>query len=131
MSGPGVRPGMSSELSYVVTEGDTAVAVGSGSLPVLATPRLLGWLEGASCQAVGEVLPPGSSSVGTRVSLEHLAASPVGARITCRASVVHVDGRLVRFEIVALGEDGSAVAHGELTRVVVDDERFLSRVAPA
>jgi len=131
MSKAELRSGLSSELSYVVTDQDTAIAVGSGSLAVLATPRLLGWLEAASCRAVGEVLPTGSSSVGTRVSLEHLAASPVGARIACRASVIHVDGRLVRFELVATRPDGSPVAHGELTRVVVDEQRFIDRVISA
>lgn len=130
MGGPELRPGLASETSYAVSEADTAIALGSGSLAVLATPRLLAWFEAVSCQTVDEALPPGSSSVGTRVSLEHLAASPVGARITCRAAVIHVDGRLVRFELVATRPDGSPVAHGELTRVVVDAERFMGRVVP-
>jgi fluoroacetyl-CoA thioesterase len=125
-----LRPGLSAQLSYVVTEHDTALAVGSGSLRVLATPRLLGWLEAASCRAIDEALPSGRSSVGTRVSLEHLAASPVGATVTCQAAVVHVDGRLVRCELLATRPDGSPVAHGELTRVVVDEQRFIERVVP-
>lgn len=130
MRAPDLRPGTSSETSYVVTEADTARALGSGSLPVLATPRLLAWLEAVSCAAVDEALPAGSSSVGTRVSLEHLVASTVGAMVSCRAVVVHADGRLVRFELVATRPDGSLVAHGELTRVVVDEQRFLDRLPP-
>jgi fluoroacetyl-CoA thioesterase len=130
MTTPALAAGLASHASYVVTERDTASVLGSGSLPVLATPRLLAWLEAVCCRAVDEVLPPGSSSVGTRMSLEHLAASPVGATVTCRATVVHVDGRLVRFELVATRADGSPVAHGELTRVVVDAQRFLGRVLP-
>ena len=120
--------GMAGETSHVVTDRDTAQALGSGSLPVLATPRLLAWLEGVSCHAIRGVLPPGSSSVGTRVSLEHLSASPVGATVTCRADVVHVDGRLVRFELVATRQDGSLIAHGELTRIILDEQRFLDRI---
>lgn len=130
MSDRTLRTGLTGERAYVVTVVDTAAAVGSGSLPVLATPRLLAWLEAVTCQTIDGMLPPGSSSVGTRVSLEHLAASPVGARIACRACVVHVDGRLLRFEIVATRPDGSPVAHGELTRVVVDEQRFIDRLAP-
>ena len=73
----------------------------------------------------------GSSSVGTRVQLEHVAASPVGASVAVTATVTYVDGRLVRFEVVAEHEaDGVAkvVGHGEVTRVVVDRARFLARL---
>jgi fluoroacetyl-CoA thioesterase len=73
-------------LTYVVTDDDTAAAVGSGSLPVLGTPRLLAWLEAATCACLEPVLPDGSTSVGTRVQVEHLAASPVGAEVEVSAS---------------------------------------------
>ena len=66
-------------LTFTVTEADTAIAVGSGSLPVLGTPRLLAWCEAATCAAIEAALPEGGTSVGTRITLEHLAASPVGA----------------------------------------------------
>ena len=70
------------------------------------------------------------TSVGTRVSLEHLAASPVGERVEVQASVAYVDGRLVRFSVAASHvSDGKVVGTGEVTRVVVDRERFLSRVS--
>ena len=118
--------------TFTVTDADTALAVGSGDLPVLGTPRLLAWCEAATCAALEGSLEERQSSVGTRVALEHLAASPVGAQVAVTASVVYVDGRLVRFEVVAEhAADGKVVAHGEVTRVVVDRERFLSRVAPA
>jgi predicted thioesterase len=104
---------------------DTAAAVGSGSLPVLGTPVLLAWCEAATCAALD--LPEGRTSVGTRVSLEHLAASPVGAAVAVTATVSHVDGRLVRFTVEARTGD-RLVGTGEITRVVVDAERFLSRL---
>lgn len=119
--------GMRADETHVVAESDTAQAVGSGSLPVLATPVLLGWLEAVSCRAIAVGLGSGRSSVGTRVVLEHLAASPVGASLVCSATVAYVDGRLLRFEVVASRAEGSVVAHGEVTRVVVDDARFLAR----
>jgi len=122
-------------LTFTVTDDDTAIAVGSGSLPVLGTPRLLAWCEAATCAAIEADLPEGATSVGTRVALEHLAASPVGARVEVTASTTYVDGRLHRFTVSARhftedGDDGKAVGSGEVTRVVVDAARFMDRVSP-
>ncbi|MCD4534370.1 thioesterase [Nocardioides sp. cx-169] len=125
---------MEAALTFTVTDDDTAAAVGSGSLPVLGTPRLLAWLEAATCAAIDPTLPAGSTSVGTRVTLEHLGASPVGQEVEVTASAAYVDGRLHRFAVAArhvdAGSAGKVVATGEITRVVVDAERFLSRISP-
>ncbi|MBM9461237.1 thioesterase [Nocardioides sp. zg-536] len=120
-------------LVFTVTEQDTAHALGSGSLPVLGTPRLLAWCEQATCAAIDSELAEGQTSVGTRVELEHLAPTPVAGAVEVTARVVHTDGRLRRFAVAArnLAADGAAgklVGSGEVTRVVVDAERFLSRV---
>ena len=121
--------GDSATLEFTVTEDDTALSLGSGSLEVLATPRLLAWCEAATCSAVEGALADEQTSVGTRVQLEHVGASAVGASVRVTASLVYVDGRLLRFEVVAEQEpDGKVVAHGEVTRVVVDRERFLARL---
>lgn len=114
-------------LSFTVRDDDTAVAVGSGSLPVLGTPRLLAWCEAATCAAIEDDLAEGETSVGTRVALEHTAASAVGAEIEVTASLVHTDGRLRRFSVVAK-DAGKVVGTAEITRVVVDADRFLSRL---
>jgi fluoroacetyl-CoA thioesterase len=118
--------GLTAAIDHTVSEGDT-LAVGSGSLPVLGTPVLLAWCEAATCEAIAPCLAEGQTTVGTRVSVEHLAPSPVGARIRVSAGSTHVDGRLVRFS-VAVRQEGKLVGSGEITRVVVDAERFLSRV---
>ncbi|CAM3845917.1 thioesterase family protein [Nocardioides zeicaulis] len=116
-------------LTFVVGDDDTALAVGSGSLPVLGTPRLLAWLEAATCACLAPLLRDGSTSVGTRVQVEHLAASPVGAEVEVSASSAYVDGRLHRFTVSARDTtSGKVLAAGEVTRVVVDAERFLSRL---
>lgn len=116
-------------LTYVVTVQDTAEAVGSGSLPVLGTPRLLAWLEAATCACLAPVLVEGTTSVGTRMQVEHLAASPVGAEVEVSASSAYEDGRLHRFTVSARDtRTGKVLAAGEITRVVVDVERFLSRL---
>ena len=119
---------MEATVTFTVTDADTAAAVGSGSLPVLGTPRLLAWCEAATCAAIDPTLDDGSTSVGTRITLEHLAASPVGQEVEVTASAAYVDGRLHRFTVAARHPDGKLVGTGEITRVVVDTERFLSRL---
>jgi fluoroacetyl-CoA thioesterase len=115
-------------LTFTVTDDDTAAAVGSGSLPVLGTPRLLAWFEATTCAAIDPTLPEGSTSVGTRAELEHVAASAVGQDVEVTASSSYVDGRLHRFTVAARNVGGKVVGTGEVTRVVVDTERFLSRL---
>ena len=116
-------------LTYVVADADTAEALGCGSLPALGTPRLLAWLEAATCACLEPVISEGSTSMATRVQVEHLAARPVGAGVEVTASSVYEDGRLHRFTVSARDtRSGKVLAAGEITRVVVDAERFLSRL---
>lgn len=130
---PGSPSTPSATLTFTVGDDDTALAVGSGSLPVLGTPRVLAWCEAATCAALEPTLPEGSTSVGTRVELEHRGASPVGREVEVSASVSHVDGRLHRFTVAVrhagdAPDAGKVVATGEVTRVVVDAARFLARL---
>jgi predicted thioesterase len=119
---------MEATVTHTVRPEDTARAVGSGDLDVLGTPVLLAWCEEATCAALD--LESGETSVGTRVEIEHLAASPVGAEVTASAAVIARDGRLVQFRVHAVDGDGTLVGSGEVRRVIVDRERFLARVAP-
>jgi predicted thioesterase len=122
--------GLSGEvrLRFTVTNEDTAEVLGSGDLPVLGTPRLLAWCEAATCAVLAPSLWSDQTSVGTRVSLDHLAPSPIGAEIEVGASVAYADGRLRRFTVSARDcTSGKVLAAGEITRVVVDRERFLRR----
>lgn len=113
-------------VTHTVEVRDTAIAIGSGDLPVLGTPRLLAWCEEATCAALD--LDGNSSSVGTRVDIEHLAASAVGAVVTTTATVIHTDGRLLRFQVAAHDGSGQLIGTGEVRRVVVDRERFMARL---
>jgi len=123
-----LRPGLTASASFDVTDADTAIALGSGLVPVLATPRLLAWCEAVTVRAVAPGLDEGRTSVGSRVQLDHLRATLVGGHLTVNAQLIHVDGRLLRFEVTALDESAAVVAHGQITRVVVDRERFLARL---
>jgi len=114
-------------LQRTVTEQDTATALGSGDVAVLATPRVLAWLEAATVAEAADQVGEGETSVGTRVELEHLLATTVGATVTLVAELVHRDGRLLRFAVAAHDSDDRLVASGTITRVVVDRGRFLSR----
>jgi predicted thioesterase len=116
-------------LTFTVGAAETAAAVGSGSLPVLGTPYLLAWCEAATCAALEPALAAGETSVGTRVELEHTRASGVGTALEVTATPIYRDGRLHRFSVLAREADGGrVVGTGEVTRVVVDAERFLARL---
>jgi len=117
------------ELTRTVTSQDTAAALGSGDTEVLGTPAMLAWMEQASRSELAASLSPEQTSVGTRVELEHLAAVTVGARVLVRADLAHTDGRLHRFVAAAQDDAGRLLATATLTRVVVDRERFLSRIS--
>ena len=124
----GIDVGRSASITRTVTEADTASAMGSGALPVLATPRLLAWCEAATCEAIDSGLDAERTSVGSRVTIAHERPSPVGAQLVVRSAVTHVDGRLVRFSVAAEHADGTVIGHGEVSRVIVNRDRFLSRL---
>ena len=119
--------GDSADVTHAVAEADTASALGSGDVPVLGTPRVLALLEAATVAAVARALPDGQTTVGTRVSIEHRAATPVGRTVTARARLLAVDGRRLTFEVELI--DGDVVAaFGTVERAVVDRDRFVARV---
>lgn len=113
----------------VATVGDenTAVGMGSGDLPVFATPAMAALMENAAMMAVAGHLPAGATTVGTEIGVSHVKASPVGARITASAELVEVDGRRLVFAVRAWDERGT-IGEGSHTRFVVDRDRFMSKL---
>jgi predicted thioesterase len=122
-----LAPGLSAEVELRVSPADTAAALGSGDVPALGTPRVLALCEEASVRALAGRLAPGQTSVGTRVELAHLAASPTGATVRARATLEAVEGRLLRFRI-ELRDGERTLAEGSLSRALVDRERFLAKL---
>jgi predicted thioesterase len=119
-------PGRSGRASLVVGDQDTAVALGSGDVEVLATPRLISLCEEATVQAVAGALGKGQTSVGVRVQFDHLAPVRVGAQVTAEAVLEKVEGRRLVFTVSATDAAG-LVGAGRVTRVVVDIEGFLAK----
>lgn len=122
-----VRIGLVGEVSHLVGLHDTAHYLGSGDVDALATPRLIAWLEEATCLAIGSELASTHTSVGTAVDIAHLRASPVGASIDCRAVVSAVQGSRVVFEVRAESQ-GQLIAQGKVTRAVVERAAFAARL---
>lgn len=120
--------GLTASVELTVTAADTAEALGSGDVPVLATPRVVALVEAATVAAVAAHLGEGQTTVGTRVELDHHAASLVGATVVADARLASVDGRVLAFEVV-LREGATVAAQGRVERVVVDRERFLAKAA--
>ncbi|MCH7669672.1 MAG: thioesterase [Acidobacteria bacterium] len=111
------------EITAIVTDTDTALYLGSGDVPVLGTPRVVALVEEASCAAISDGLEEGRTTVGTRIELDHLSPSAVGAEIIARAEVISVDGNWVDLAVsVMMGDE--EVARGRHLRVVVSRDRF-------
>jgi fluoroacetyl-CoA thioesterase len=131
-SGEAALPvGLRATVQAAVTEADTAEAMGSGNVPVLATPRLLALAEAATVAAVAPHLARGLTTVGTAASLEHRKASPLGAEIVVEAELTEVDGRRLVFGFIARAGDVDSdvvVGAGTVERVVLDRARFLARL---
>jgi predicted thioesterase len=109
-----------------VAETNAAVAVGSGNLPLFATPMLIALMENAACNAIANQLDPGQTTVGTHIEVSHTAPSPLGAEITATARLVSVDGHRLSFHLSAYDNAGQ-IGEGAHIRVIVDSERLLTR----
>jgi len=121
-----LKEGVTYTCRKVVGVGDLASAMGSGDMDVLATPAMVVLMEQAAMLAVAQQLPEGSTTVGTRLEVSHIRATPAGAEVSATATLTAIDGRRLRFAVQAFDLDG-IVGEGIHERVIVDRERFLAR----
>jgi predicted thioesterase len=122
-----IEAGIVRELTITVAESDSARASGVESLPpVLSTPRIISYLEQTAHLSVLPFMAEGQTSVGTMVSLRHLAATPVGMQVRFRTELVEVDRRQLRVKIDAW-EEVEKIAEGEKERFIIDRARFDER----
>ena len=122
----GLETGLSGRASLVVGEEDTAVAFGSGEVPVLATPRLIALCEEATLRAVDGQCAVGYSTVGVRVQIEHISPTAPGNKVVADAYLEKIEGRRMIFSVSAR-DDRGLVAAGKVTRVLVEVERFMEK----
>jgi predicted thioesterase len=122
--------GLRGEARLVVGDADTAVALGSGDVDVLGTPRLVALFEQATVDALHGVLDEGQSSVGMRVQIDHLQPTPVGAEVVVEATLDKIEGRRLTFTVTA-SDSGGLVAAGKVTRVMIDVDKFMSKCCSA
>lgn len=119
---------ITSKQRFTVTPTDTAAHLGSGSLEVLATPRLVAMMESAACAALEGQLPEGDTSVGVRIDIQHLAASAVGAEVEVIATLTSREARHLHFSIEATSA-GTLIGRATHDRVVVNAKRFMDKLS--
>lgn len=121
-----IQTGLTCKKKITVTPEMTAAAMGSGALEVLATPSMIALMEGTAQEAVQNLLEDGQGTVGTRIDVRHLAATPVGMEVACTAEVTEVDRRRIVFTVKAKDEK-EVIGEGIHERFVIDNEKFFAK----
>lgn len=121
-----ITVGMKAEVTSFVTREDTAAEVGSGALLVYATPCMVAMMEDAACCAIQPALPEDKTSVGIRLEIDHVSATPVGMEVRAEAEVTEVSERTVTFKVTAYDEAG-VIGEGTHKRAIVSSQRFLDK----
>ncbi|MBO7102759.1 MAG: thioesterase family protein [Bacteroidaceae bacterium] len=122
-----IEIGLKHTSELTVTDAVTAIAIGSGDMPVLATPMMMALMENAAMLAVKDKLPEGSTTVGGHIESSHLKPSKVGDKVSATAEVTKVDGKKIEFKVAAYSGD-TLLGEGTHLRFIVDRERFLSKL---
>lgn len=120
--------GLSAEQVITVSDDLTAQAIGSGDLPVYATPAMIALMEATSVIAIENFLPPGYSTVGIEINVKHVAATPVGEEVRVQAEVIDIEGKRIVFNVQAW-DDEDLIGEGTHVRYIIEIERFMQRVA--
>ena len=117
-------------MRHIVGEDDTAPAIGSGDVAVLATPKVLALCEAAALAAIGDCLEENETTVGMKVKLDHINPTSVGTEVRAEAHLVEVKGSQLTFTVSA-NDDHGLIAVGKVTRVIVDRGQFLEKASGA
>ena len=122
-----IETGLKYTSELTVTDDVTAVKMGSGDMPVLATPAMMALMENAAMLAVAKKLPEGCTTVGGHIESSHLRPTKVGDKVTATAEVTKVDGKKISFKVAAYSGD-TLLGEGTHLRFIVDKERFMSKL---
>ncbi|MFR1051767.1 MAG: thioesterase family protein [Oscillospiraceae bacterium] len=121
-----ISVGLKGRCETVVAQENTAAAVGSGLLPVFATPMMVGLMENAAVNAVSDHLAEGEGTVGTHLDVSHDAATPIGMKVWAEAELTAVDGRALTFAVTAYDERGP-IGQGIHHRFIIQNEKFMAK----
>ena len=121
-----LEAGIKGTKKIMVTNENTAKTMGSGTLDVFATPAMIALMENTAYESVASELEEGSGTVGTALNVKHVAATPVGMKVTCETELIKVDGRALTFSVKAFDEKG-LIGEGEHERFIVFNEKFQEK----
>ncbi len=122
-----LNPGIEGLQTILVRYEDTAAAYGSGTVEVFATPAMIALMEKTAMDSVASFLPAGSITVGTQVTVSHLKATVMGAKVICKSVLTSAEGRKLVFDVMAEDEKG-LIGSGNHTRYIVDKQRFMDNI---
>jgi fluoroacetyl-CoA thioesterase len=126
MEESGLKPGISGQAIVSVSDENTAIKFGSGSVTVFATPAMIGLMEKAAINAVDNLLPPGFATVGTHLDVKHLAATPLKMIVIAKAELIEISENKLKFKVEAFDEV-EKIGEGSHTRYIIKLEKFLDR----
>lgn len=121
-----IQEGMNATLTELVGEENTAEKIGSGSLPVYATPAMIALIERCAVKTLKGHLPEGSTTVGTRLAIDHVSATPMGMEVSCRCTLSKIDRKRFVFDVLVEDEAG-VIGKGSHERFLVEAAPFLSK----
>ena len=119
-----LKTGMKAKMEIIVKENETAASYGSGGVDVYATPAMIGLIENTSLNAVDSFLPEGYATVGVHLDVKHLAATPVGMKVTATAELIEIDRKKLVFKVEAFDEKDK-IGEGTHSRFIINKEKFL------
>jgi len=122
-----LQPGLSAEVEIEVSETDTAAYLGSGLIPVYATPALVALMENAAVKALEGCLPDGQTTVGGQIDVRHLAATPVGMKVRAHAELLEMSGHKLIFRIQAWDEV-EQIGEADHVRFIIEEDDFMKQV---
>lgn len=122
-----MKIGIVGKKSIVVEESMTAKEMGSGLLPVYATPSMIALIENTACMSVQEYLEEGEGTVGTLINVKHVSATPIANTVTCETKLIEIDRKRLVFQVKAYDEAG-IVGEGVHERFIIDNEKFMGKL---
>lgn len=121
-----LKTGLVGRAETIVTESNTAAAIGSGALPVFSTPHMIALMENASMNAIAPCLEDGQGSVGTKIDVAHVAATPMGMTVRAESTLIRIEGRMLSFEVRAWAGD-ELIGEGTHQRCIIYNQRFMEK----